>query len=349
MLRYRPAGPLLEIKLLSGKLEEVYLPHSLCLGGSDPAVLGDAVRALHGNDSSVSLEMCELSRFHARLLVKQFSLREIVWNMGIPVKTHCDVLIHEYCPQPLVLNTFLLPSPSSVKEAVQKSLGGSAIVKSPPNKSLWIDSTVKLSASPETEITPSEVLISYRNPPTFFEMCLKNPSQDYKMKMKTPEDCTVWEAVLRQGADYHRTQQCADTPHIPGSHTELQSWQVTARTPMSDVTEEQLMKLAKLMGGEWKQVGIGYLGVSKQELDKIQASEDDSTMQRFCMLDLWRMKNKGKAGLRELRNCLDEDDVPNTVRDCLEEMLMNNSELLTEADPAFRSIGPNSKDQSCFG
>lgn len=56
MLQYRPVSPLMDIKVLSGELEEIHLPHSLCLGVSDRSNLKEAVRVLHGDDSGVSLE-----------------------------------------------------------------------------------------------------------------------------------------------------------------------------------------------------------------------------------------------------------------------------------------------------
>ncbi|XP_063061745.1 NACHT, LRR and PYD domains-containing protein 3-like isoform X2 [Engraulis encrasicolus] len=138
--------------------------------------------------------------------------------------------------------------------------------------------------------------------------CESMSLQDEPFKMIKTTGKHVLEVGLTQGADDQKTQDCADTPYTTELHT-------------ADMTDDQLVKVAKCMGGEWKVVGIGYLGVSVQELDKIQESERNVTMQRIRMLDLWRMKNKGKAGLRELRNCLDEDDVPNEVRECLEKML----------------------------
>ncbi|KAG5263161.1 hypothetical protein AALO_G00283270 [Alosa alosa] len=72
-MQYRPAGPSMDIKLISGELEEIHLPHFLCLGGSQSS-LKDAVEVLHKQDSGVLIEKCELSRFHARLVKPSFSI-----------------------------------------------------------------------------------------------------------------------------------------------------------------------------------------------------------------------------------------------------------------------------------
>ena len=69
-MQSRPAGPLMDISLMSGELEEIHLPHFLCLGGCEASVR-DAVRILHGRDSGVCVEVCELTRHHARILHRQ--------------------------------------------------------------------------------------------------------------------------------------------------------------------------------------------------------------------------------------------------------------------------------------
>ena len=45
---------------MSGDLEEIHLPHFLCLGRCEASVR-DAVRVLCGRDSGVCVEVCELT------------------------------------------------------------------------------------------------------------------------------------------------------------------------------------------------------------------------------------------------------------------------------------------------
>lgn len=83
-----------------------------------------------------------------------------------------------------------------------------------------------------------------------------------------------------------------------------------------DLTDQQLMQVAKRMGKEWKIVAICYLGLSKQDLEEIESAKDeDVIMLKFNMLDRWRRRQpKGEAGIQELNKCLkDNDDVPNEV------------------------------------
>lgn len=85
-------------------------------------------------------------------------------------------------------------------------------------------------------------------------------------------------------------------------------------SPGGDLTEKQLMPLAKCMGKEWKQVAISYLDLIKSEVDEIEASEEDLVMKKFQMLDRWRRRqSKGEAGAVQLLERLNQDDVPNEV------------------------------------
>ncbi|XP_076143550.1 uncharacterized protein LOC143125728 isoform X2 [Alosa pseudoharengus] len=90
-LQYTPIGPLMDIRVLSGELDEAHLPHSACLERSDSS-FSDAVRVLPGDDSGVSLEKCaQLSCLHAKLRHPSFSLVGLLVKMGIPVWSLVDV------------------------------------------------------------------------------------------------------------------------------------------------------------------------------------------------------------------------------------------------------------------
>ncbi|KAG5263100.1 hypothetical protein AALO_G00282580 [Alosa alosa] len=97
-MQSRPAGPLMDIRVMSGELEEIHLPHFLCLGGFEASV-GDAVRVLHGRESGVCVEVCELTRHHARLLHPSFSLLGLVYYLKdlFSSKVHCELLLFCTC------------------------------------------------------------------------------------------------------------------------------------------------------------------------------------------------------------------------------------------------------------
>ncbi|XP_063049960.1 NACHT, LRR and PYD domains-containing protein 1 homolog isoform X2 [Engraulis encrasicolus] len=123
-----PAGPLMDIKLMTGKLEEIHLPHFLCLGGSQSA-LKDAVKVLHQQDGGVCLETCELSRSHARLVnlslsilgnvvkyVRSFLSSETEENK---MEIHTYVDIYRSNIQPLTFRIYLMPENAHLKMQVE--------------------------------------------------------------------------------------------------------------------------------------------------------------------------------------------------------------------------------------
>ncbi|KAG5277491.1 hypothetical protein AALO_G00118250 [Alosa alosa] len=126
-----PAGPLMNISVMSGELEEIHLPHFLCLGGSEASVR-DAVRVLHERESGVGMEVCELTRHHARILHPSFSLLGLVYNLRnlLSPKIHCVLLLFCTRTAPLVLHTYLVPNdPAHIRAIHQKE----------ENRGVWID------------------------------------------------------------------------------------------------------------------------------------------------------------------------------------------------------------------
>lgn len=81
-----------------------------------------------------------------------------------------------------------------------------------------------------------------------------------------------------------------------------------------DMTEKQLLLVAKQLGKEWKQVAI-YLDLNTKQLDEIQAVEKDVTMQKHKMLLEWKSrKQEGKATPHDLWESVKElDELPNEV------------------------------------
>ncbi|XP_045568967.1 NACHT, LRR and PYD domains-containing protein 1 homolog [Salmo salar] len=71
-MQYTQGGPLLDITMELGELEEVHLPHCVCLG-TNPS-LRNEMKILHVEEHGVSLEeVHEVTRFHAKILHPKFS------------------------------------------------------------------------------------------------------------------------------------------------------------------------------------------------------------------------------------------------------------------------------------
>ncbi|XP_045072721.1 protein NLRC3-like [Coregonus clupeaformis] len=71
-MQYGQGGPLLDITMELGELEEVHLPHFVCLG-TNPS-LRNEMKILHVEEHGVSVEeVHEVTRFHAKILHPKFS------------------------------------------------------------------------------------------------------------------------------------------------------------------------------------------------------------------------------------------------------------------------------------
>ncbi|XP_072526056.1 NACHT, LRR and PYD domains-containing protein 1a allele 5-like [Salminus brasiliensis] len=214
--QYHPCGPLLDITVISGRLEAVHLPHFLCLGSE--WLLGDAVQVCHVTDEGVSLERCILTRFHATLLHPTFSPKGVLVKNGFRVKAHCKILIYCVLAEPLTLHLYLIPDDSRMEEvscvmiikAVEKQESGKCVMISKPNPelSLQMKDWFKLKTMQKTktsdydsEITPECLKLRYTTrTPNFFEVYVNNPTEDFYLQMLAKDNNEiVWEVKIRKG------------------------------------------------------------------------------------------------------------------------------------------------------
>ncbi|XP_005986192.1 uncharacterized protein ZGC:174906 [Latimeria chalumnae] len=77
------------------------------------------------------------------------------------------------------------------------------------------------------------------------------------------------------------------------------------------VTDQQLMKLAKNMDRDWKQIGIQFLKLSKTDLDQCEENNRNNLkLQVFDMLKIWAKREKEKATPANLHRILSQEEVP---------------------------------------
>lgn len=88
----------------------------------------------------------------------------------------------------------------------------------------------------------------------------------------------------------------------------------------TDMSDKQLMQVAKCMGKEWKCVAIAYLDLTKQDVEEIETkAEGNQVMMKFHMLHYWKSRqSKGEAGAIQLYEALNQEDVPREVIDRLD-------------------------------
>ncbi|KAL2078971.1 hypothetical protein ACEWY4_024715 [Coilia grayii] len=201
-MQLRPAGPLMDIRITSGELEEIHLPHFLCLGGSK-APQSKAVKVLHEQDGGVSLEECELTRHHARILQPSFSLLGLVLSVidWVMPKVHCELLLFCTCSSPLVLHVYLVPNDPAHIRAIH--------TKEKP-KAVWIDKpgatgplrhedSVCVRTSCESEIVPEKINLWPLSTGNYCEVYMEVPDESFDMEVVSSQRTElVWRAKIRR-------------------------------------------------------------------------------------------------------------------------------------------------------
>ncbi|XP_045578992.1 uncharacterized protein isoform X3 [Salmo salar] len=209
-MQYTQGGPLLDITMELGELEEVHLPHFVCLG-TNPS-LRNEMKILHVEEHGVSLEeVHEVTRFHAKILHPKFSafsviLRLLSWKVDV----HCELMLYlTVMKESLIPRLYLFPSNPGQIQAVEeqeKFQGSSRILISRPEQSFKLNSSFRLNIPCSTAINPQRIHLIHRDTtPSFFRAVVKMTGIDIEMELFSDDERTVWkEIVLRD--EYYQNQ-----------------------------------------------------------------------------------------------------------------------------------------------
>eukprot|EP00063_Salmo_salar_P087902 XP_014062737.1 PREDICTED: NACHT, LRR and PYD domains-containing protein 1-like isoform X2 [Salmo salar] len=222
---YRQGGPLLDIKIIEGKLKEVHLPHFACfgVGDYDPSVK-QKVRVLHVEDSGVSIEQVDkVTRFHVKILHPSFSLRGVVLQtLGCSV--HCDLQIYRARTAHLTLHAYLMPCDPALTQAVEKQEkcnGSTRILKPRPEKSQWLTSDFYLTTSCPSDVNPRRLELAHVDPPNFFEVFIRDADFDFSLNLSCKSrKQTIWNHEIRE-AEYRAPILAADQHFVDLHQTAL--------------------------------------------------------------------------------------------------------------------------------
>ncbi|XP_067219617.1 NACHT, LRR and PYD domains-containing protein 1 homolog isoform X2 [Chanodichthys erythropterus] len=188
-------GPVIDVSVISGKLEEAHLPHYACLAESDPS-LKYAVKVFSVEDYGLTFESVELTRFHARILQPDFSPKTVLMKLGIPVKVHCDLLVFVTKKNPIILHVYFFPSDSLFKEKIRMEEKSSHPIKCPrPETPLRMMKQHSLEI-PGACIQPREIKLRGDIEPNFFKV-KQTLVDDINMTLNRVDDQkSVWTATI---------------------------------------------------------------------------------------------------------------------------------------------------------
>ncbi|KAI3361306.1 hypothetical protein L3Q82_013478 [Scortum barcoo] len=229
-LKYMPAGPLMDIKVIAGKLFEVYLPHWICID-APPGIL-DKFAVLHIDDCGDAVEKAsEVTQSHVKLSEPVFSPRAVLMKAGFPVKISCNVLIY-YQPNTafLKLHVYLIPHDSALQQTVDKmefSKGYDIIRKPRPDKYLKMQNGFTLTADIDTaKILPEKITLRYDSQdPNFYEVFIENLDRNFHLtlshlytKKNKQQSDPVWTREIRKD-DYKNSgrsvEKLSADEHLP--------------------------------------------------------------------------------------------------------------------------------------
>ncbi|XP_027143513.1 NACHT, LRR and PYD domains-containing protein 1b allele 2-like [Larimichthys crocea] len=203
---YMPAGPLLDIAVTTGKLEEMYLPHWI----DYDSTMSDMFAALHVDSCGDFVEqVSEVTSSHIKLCQPTFTPwgAMILMKLGFRVNVYRDILIYKTNNEFLTLHVYLVPPDRHLQKEVKEtetSLGSTIIQKPNPEMSLQMEDHFFLTADMDTaEISPKKLqLTSERR--NFFEVFIRNAENDFCLKLESEQTKNViWTSTIRKG-DYQK-------------------------------------------------------------------------------------------------------------------------------------------------
>ncbi|KAL6467665.1 hypothetical protein MHYP_G00233420 [Metynnis hypsauchen] len=339
------AGPIFDVHCDPTILKSIQFPHSLCLADRDNEV---KFSVLHVKNNQGLIEpSVDHSRNHIKWSVSSLSPVGPIVQTTKPTEHHGVVLVYKEVGQPdsYSFRVYLTSNNDSdindIRKEVRTSKKRYMKIEKPPicQKLLEENRKYRLISDSEGDITPEDIqfTLAVVKMKGYFEAFFEQRPPFKLSLMEADSEQTVWSATIRErdcvDNSVEKTQKRRENRKRSSSTSEED--QVIKRARMIDesdgpgatkgMTDQQLMLVAKCMGKEWKAVAISYLDLTKLDLeDLLESKEQDLTMMKFNMLDLWRRRQpKGEAGVSYLLKKLCQDDVPNEVIHLLQDMLKN--------------------------
>ncbi|KAJ8388661.1 hypothetical protein AAFF_G00130700 [Aldrovandia affinis] len=309
------AGPIFDVDCDPSVLKSIQFPHSLCLADQDNGV---TFSVLHIKNSLPVFEpSADHTGSHVKWSVTSLSPVGPVVQTSKPSEHHGVVLVYkEVARRPSSsFRVYLATNNHSDIKDIQKEVRTAKkkyvkMEKPPTCRNLLEEKkNYKLISEPEGEINPEvfQFTLAAVKIKGYFEAFFEQPPPFKLSLVEADSEQTVWTATLREGdcednptekprkrAESRKRSSSTSEEELISKrarHGDVPGGPVKAMGPT--ITDQQLMKVAKLMGKEWKQVAICYLGLCMLDIE--ETKDEDLTMHKFKMLDKWRRRAKGSA------------------------------------------------------
>ncbi|XP_056906699.1 uncharacterized protein si:dkeyp-97b10.3 isoform X1 [Takifugu flavidus] len=340
------AGPIFNVETVNkdaSVLKSIQFPHSICLADPENEM---KFSVLHVKNSQPLIEpTADHSGSHVKWNVTSLSPVGPIVQASRSVEHHGVVLVYKQLGgngnnHHHSFHVYLATNSSSDIKDVSKQVRGYKnryiLIEKPPTCKLD-EGAYRLISEPEGEIRPQELkfTLAVTKMKGYFEAFFEQAPPFKLSLVDTCTEETVWSATIRDGDCVDNTERrqrkrpaSRQRSNSPSEDHKRPRWSdqtdgsKTAMSQSQDMTDKQLLQLAKRLGKEWKQVAI-YLDLDSKDLDTIQAAEKDVTMQKLQMLVKWKGRQPpGKATAFYLWQSVRElDDLPNEVHQTLEDFI----------------------------
>ncbi|XP_049901709.1 NACHT, LRR and PYD domains-containing protein 1 homolog [Epinephelus moara] len=237
-MKYMPAGPLMDITVIAGKLDVVYLPHWICID-DNPTIL-DKFAVLHIDDCGDVVEkVSEVTSSHVKLSEPVFSLKMVLVKLGLSVEINCKVLIYKTDTPFLTLHVYLIPPDPALKQELENIDGYKRIRKPHPVRPLkmhdWFTLTADLDGA---KICPETLMLIYESTePNFFEVFIKNPDTDFVLELQQKNELQpLWTRKIKK--DEYQSTGHKQEKHSVDKHQEAADGKTLFKM-LKELTDEE--------------------------------------------------------------------------------------------------------------
>ncbi|XP_045567059.1 NACHT, LRR and PYD domains-containing protein 12 isoform X2 [Salmo salar] len=318
-MQYTQGGPLLDITMELGELEEIHVPHCVCLG-TNPS-LRNEMKILHVEEHGVSLEeVHEVTRFHAKILHPKFSAISVIlryifsWNLDV----HCELMLYlTVKKETLIPRLYLFPSNPGQMQAVEeqesKFQGSKRIPITRPEQSFKLNSSFRLNIPCSTSIFPPRIHLIHRDTtPSFFKVVMKITG--IEMELIGDDERTVWKEIVP--TDEYITETHSTSAVLGAGGPAESSLTGSAEQQLRSVRTEFVKRVSRPVLNELLDGLLQHTVINQEEMESVKVIAERAEKARD-IIDM--VLRKGTESCSRMMNLLGELDP------CLCSLLQINS------------------------
>eukprot|EP00079_Xenopus_tropicalis_P033431 XP_017947202.1 PREDICTED: uncharacterized protein LOC100487218 [Xenopus tropicalis] len=284
--RLETVGPLFNIRVLSGQVSAVYLPHYVCLKkGGDVDV--KKFKIIHYKANGMTLETpSKIEPFYVALEKPTFSLMGVVYKVAnlfrTKIPTHGAVFIYSKFIKGYTIHLYFMPQDHSVRQAVHKKETNNGyfwVDKPPLTRTVYTQRKYVVQGPESARINPEDLKLRFDAKPEMYnysEIYLPNVDEEIVLRVTSErEEKSVWAAMLRKEELISGGQKAAGGRHFVDKHRA----ELIERIPNIDPVLDELL-------------GDGTLTQEQYDIVRCNRTPQEKMRQLFGCVRAWGGREK---------------------------------------------------------